>query len=95
MTSIEAGNLFRILDVILCLGYLPLICLRIMKRQDTIGFLLYLYGIFMVDVSIIYESWQRLGSEYHGAQALVTIGLVLLIVGSSINEFKDRNFPEA
>ena len=78
---------FRVVNAVLAILYMPLIYFRIRDNEDAV-YRQYLLGIFIVLVSIIGGSYLRLGDAKIGFTPGFTLGLVVLIIASTVNQVR-------
>jgi hypothetical protein len=85
------GNVIRVINILLCLTYLPLLHRRIMVVQRTQ--VMYLLGVYLLLMSILLGSLQNLlvKAPFRFSSILAMCGLVTILSSSFRNQWRQMN----
>lgn len=89
MDSELVGNVFRLVNIVLALGYLPLLLKRVQYvRRDQVGHAL---GDGLFTLAVIVGAWSLYNVHFVASQPMVTTALVIWIVNVVRNGRRERH----
>lgn len=84
------GNIFRVINVLLCFIEIPILALR-MLHTHLPGYKVLIIGIYLFDCAVITANWEYHDIPFRYPQVIVTVALIHLIIGGLMNERSYRN----